>query len=77
MDDEIVPFRFLHLYICTKGQLISKYPFGVFKSPQKTTNFLKDSCPAMMILGPYSIVFHAVVVFDLFFLLYEYDFLSN
>ena len=43
LDDEIVPFRFLHLYICTKGQLISKYPFGVFKSPKKNKGFLPFS----------------------------------
>ena len=27
-------------FVATKGQLISKCPFGVFKSPQKPTNFL-------------------------------------
>ena len=28
-----------------KGQLISKCPFGVFKSPQKTTTFFKGFLP--------------------------------
>ena len=29
-----------------KGQLISKCPFGVFKSPTKPTNFFRDFWPA-------------------------------
>ena len=28
----------MHLYILTKGQLISKYSFGVFKSSKKTND---------------------------------------
>ena len=28
----------------SKGQLISKCPFGVFISPKKQTNFFKDFC---------------------------------
>jgi hypothetical protein len=31
----------------SKGQLISKCPFGVFKSPKKTTIFFQDSCPSL------------------------------
>ena len=27
---------------CTKGQLISKYPFGVFKSTKNQQNSLKE-----------------------------------
>ena len=31
-----------------KGQLISKFPFGVFKSPKKTNDFFfKDFCPSI------------------------------
>ena len=30
-----------------KGQLISKFPFGVFKSPKKPTIFFKDFCPSL------------------------------
>ena len=30
-----------------KGQLISKCLFGVFKSPKKTTKFIKDFCPGL------------------------------
>ena len=30
-----------------KGQLILKCPFGVFKSPQKNTNFFQDFCPSL------------------------------
>ena len=33
------PIGHRDLDIKTKGQLISKFPFGVFKSPKKTTNF--------------------------------------
>ena len=29
----------------TKGQLISEWSFGVFKSPKKPTKFLTDFCP--------------------------------
>ena len=29
----------------TKGQLISEWSFGVFKSPKKPTKFLSDFCP--------------------------------
>ncbi len=29
----------------TKGQLISEWNFGVFKSPKKPTKFLTDFCP--------------------------------
>ena len=28
-----------------KGQLISKCPFGAFKSSKQPTNFCKDFCP--------------------------------
>ena len=31
-----------------KGQLISKCPFGVFKSAKKTTKFFKDFCPSLL-----------------------------
>ena len=31
----------------TKGQLISKCPFGVFKSTKKQRNFCKDFCPSL------------------------------
>ena len=30
----------------TKGQLISKCLFGVFKSPKKPTKFYQDFCPS-------------------------------
>ena len=30
-----------------KGQLILKCPFGVYKSPKKTTNFCKNFCPSL------------------------------
>ena len=30
-----------------KGQLISKCPFGVFKSTKKQLNFCKDFCPSL------------------------------
>jgi hypothetical protein len=30
----------------TKGQLISEWNFGVFKSPKKPTKFLTDFCPS-------------------------------
>ena len=30
-----------------KGQLISEGKFGVFKSPQIRTKFLKDFCPSL------------------------------
>ena len=34
-----------HLFaVVAKGQLISKCPFGVFKSPKKPTIFFKDFC---------------------------------
>ena len=40
MNHEInISFKF------TKGQLISKWNFGVFKSPKKPTKFLTDFCP--------------------------------
>ena len=35
--------------VCFKGQLISEWIFGVFKSPKKPTNFLTDVC--LMTLG--------------------------
>ena len=31
----------------SKGQLISKCPFGVFKSPKNLTKFFKDVCPTL------------------------------
>ena len=33
--------------VVDKGQLISKCPFGVFKSTKKATNFCKDFCPSL------------------------------
>ena len=33
----------------TKGQLISKCPFGVFKSSKNPTNFFQDFCPSLYI----------------------------
>ena len=32
----------------SKGQLISEWNFGVFKSPQKLTKFLTDFCPSFI-----------------------------
>ena len=32
----------------TKGQLISEWNFGVFKSPQKPTKYLPDFCPSFI-----------------------------
>ena len=32
----------------TKGQLISEWNFGVFKSPKKPTKFLTDFCPSFI-----------------------------
>ena len=35
-------------FLCnTKGQLISKCPFGVIKSPKKPTIFFQDFCPSL------------------------------
>ena len=33
-------------HVC-KGQLISKCPFGVFKSTKTQRNFYKDICPSI------------------------------
>jgi DNA-directed RNA polymerase beta' subunit len=35
------------LMISGKGHLISKCPFGVFKSPKKQQKFCKDICPSL------------------------------
>ena len=32
-------------HTCAKGQLISEWHFGFFKSPKKPTNFYQDFCP--------------------------------
>ena len=37
-------FEHASLLVC-KGQLISKCPFGVFKSPKKPTNFFPGFLP--------------------------------
>ena len=37
-----------HLFaVVAKGQLISKCPLGVFKSPKKPTIFFQDFCPSL------------------------------
>ena len=38
-------FDILYNYISTKGLLISKCPFGVFKSTKKPTKFLEGLLP--------------------------------
>ena len=37
--------------LCTKGQLISKWNFGVFKSSKKWTYVLTDFCPSLHKMG--------------------------
>ena len=39
--------RQLMRFEATKGQLISKCPFGVFKLTKKTTQFCNDFCPSL------------------------------
>jgi hypothetical protein len=39
--------RSFHLRNTFKGQLISKSPFGVFKSTKKPTKFFNDFCPSL------------------------------
>ena len=36
------------IYILHKGQLISEWNFGAFKSPKKPTKFLADFCPSLV-----------------------------
>ena len=40
--------QFMPTFKSTKGQLISEWNFGVFKSPKKPTKFLTDFCPSFM-----------------------------
>ena len=40
---EFLPYCFQ----VSKGQLILKCPFGVFKSPKKTNDFFQDFCPIL------------------------------
>ena len=40
------PWKFVK--ICFKGQLISEWTFGVFKSPQKPTKFMTDFWPSCL-----------------------------
>ena len=43
---EIPHGQWITVNVPAKGQLISKCPFGVFKSPQKTNKFFyQDFCP--------------------------------
>ena len=35
--------------VSAKGQLISEWNFGVFKSPKKSTKFLTDFCPSFIL----------------------------
>ena len=43
ISEESLLFSFYNIFI--KGQLISKWPFGAFKSPKKPTNFFKEFLP--------------------------------